>query len=41
MIGSEYERNIKANQIFNKLINECSWINIHYLPHSVKIVEVC
>ena len=40
MNGSELERNAKANQMFNKLMDECVWINIHYLPHSNKILEV-
>lgn len=38
--GSEFERNVKANEIFHKLMNDCVWINIHFLPHSIKILEV-
>lgn len=38
--GNELERNINANEIFNKIMNDCVWMNIHYLPHSNKIFEV-
>jgi hypothetical protein len=38
--GSELDRNIKANEIFNKILDECVWINIYYLSNSNKILEV-
>lgn len=40
IVGSEVERNIKANEIFHKLMSECVWINIHNISHSTKIIEV-
>ncbi len=38
--GSELDRNLKANDVFNRLIEDYVWINIHYLPHSNKVVEI-
>jgi hypothetical protein len=31
---------MKAIDVFNKLLDDCIWINIHYLPHSNKVVEI-
>jgi hypothetical protein len=38
--GSEIERNNKANEIFNRILDECVWINIHCLQHSNKVLEI-
>jgi len=37
--GSEAQKNERANQIVNKILDECVWINIHALPHNEVIME--
>jgi len=38
--GKESEKNEKANNIMEKILNECIWINIHGLPQNVGIIEI-
>lgn len=38
--GTEVEKNESADIIANKIVDECSWINLHILPHSEMIIEV-
>lgn len=38
--GSEKEKNIKAEEILNKFLDECVWINIHGLPGDIPIIEL-
>ncbi|CAB3983158.1 Hypothetical predicted protein [Paramuricea clavata] len=38
--GSEGNKNEHANQVLDKILADAVWINIHLLPHDVKILEV-
>ena len=38
--GSEIDRNLKANELLNKMLDECVWINIYTLHSSSRIIEV-
>lgn len=38
--GSEDERNALAENILERLLNECVWINVHCLPSEEPVVEV-
>jgi hypothetical protein len=38
--GTEKVKNTIANNMLNKILAECVWINIHNLPHSELIIEV-
>ncbi|XP_064616507.1 uncharacterized protein LOC135480562 isoform X2 [Liolophura sinensis] len=38
--GNEKSRNEHALKMMNKILDEATWINIHCLPHEIKIVEV-
>jgi hypothetical protein len=31
---------VKAENILNKFLKECVWINIHGLPHDIPIIEL-
>lgn len=37
--GKESEKNGHATTVLNKILDNALWINIHQLPHDVKIVE--
>jgi len=38
--GPELEKNKQASDLFNKILDNTTWINIHALPHSEYILEV-
>ena len=38
--GSEQVKNEHANRVVNGILNDSSWINIHLLPHDLKVIEV-
>ena len=38
--GSEQVKNEHANTVVNRILNDSSWINIHLLPHDLKVIEV-
>ena len=38
--GSESNKNEHANQVLEKILSDAVWINIHLLPHDVKVLEV-
>ena len=38
--GSESSKNEHASQVLEKIISNAVWINIHLLPHDVKVLEV-
>jgi hypothetical protein len=38
--GKEVDKNKKAEELLNKFIEECVWINIHGLPGDIPIVEL-
>ena len=38
--GSESNKNEHANQVLDKILTDAVWINIHLLPHDVKVLEV-
>lgn len=38
--GSEQAKNEHANTIVMRIIGDASWINIHMLPHDLKVIEV-
>ncbi|PVD38659.1 hypothetical protein C0Q70_01277 [Pomacea canaliculata] len=38
--GSEEEKNVYALDKVTKILNNATWINIHWLPHDVYILEV-
>lgn len=40
MNGTETERNIKAIEVFKKIIEECVWINIHLINPNFRIFEI-
>jgi len=40
MKGTEEQQNNKANEILQKMLDDCVWINIHFLPHSIQIIEL-
>ena len=33
-------RNEKANEVSNRILDECVWINMHLLPHNNQIIEI-
>jgi len=39
-MGTELERNEFAHKKAKKLLEECIWINVHWLPHDEHVVEV-
>ena len=39
-MGTEPQRNEFAHKVVKKLLEECIWINVHWLPHDEHIVEV-
>ena len=39
-VGKEIDKNINAEKIMNKIIEECVWMNIHGLPGDVPILEL-
>lgn len=39
-IGTELQRNEIAQKIIKKMLDECIWINVHWLPHDEHVVEV-
>lgn len=38
--GSEQVKNEHANAILMRILEDASWINIHLLPHNLKVIEV-
>ena len=38
--GTEEAINKNANIMLNKLLNECVWVNVHWLPHDQYTLEV-
>ncbi|XP_001636011.2 uncharacterized protein LOC5515849 [Nematostella vectensis] len=38
--GSEMAKNKHAQRIMDRILSDLSWLNIHLLPHEVKVVEV-
>lgn len=38
--GSESDKNEHADRILKKILDDAAWINIHMLPHDVKVLEV-
>ena len=38
--GSESDKNEHANGLLDKILADAVWINIHLLPHDVKVLEV-
>ena len=38
--GSESNKNEHANQVLEKILLDAVWINIHLLPHDIKVLEV-
>lgn len=38
--GTEENRNNQAIQVFNTILNDCIWWNIHYLPNNIKVLEI-
>ena len=38
--GSEQEKNEHANAVVMRILGDASWINIHMLPHDLKVIEV-
>ena len=39
-VGSEQAKNEHANSIVMRILEDASWINIHLLPHDLKVIEV-
>lgn len=39
-VGSEQAKNEHANAILMRILKDASWINIHLLPHNLKVIEV-
>ena len=39
-VGSEQAKNEHANTILMQILGDASWINIHLLPHDLKVIEV-
>eukprot|EP00357_Protocruzia_adherens_P003671 CAMPEP_0114991954 /NCGR_PEP_ID=MMETSP0216-20121206/11668_1 /TAXON_ID=223996 /ORGANISM="Protocruzia adherens, Strain Boccale" /LENGTH=293 /DNA_ID=CAMNT_0002355357 /DNA_START=416 /DNA_END=1297 /DNA_ORIENTATION=- len=37
--GTETKKNEHANEVINRILNECTWINVHLLPHDEVILE--
>ena len=37
--GTEIAKNLHAEMIATKILNECVWINMHSLPHDEYIIE--
>ena len=38
--GTEENRNNQGIQVFNTILNDCIWWNIHYLPNNIKVLEI-
>ena len=38
--GSKSNKNKHANEVLDKILTDAVWINIHLLPHDVKVLEV-
>ena len=38
--GTEENRNNQAIQVFNTILNDSVWWNIHYLPNNIKVLEI-
>lgn len=38
--GSEQAKNEHANTVVMRILGDASWINIHMLPHDLKVIEV-
>lgn len=38
--GSESNKNEHANQVLDQILFDATWINIHLLPHDIKVLEV-
>ena len=38
--GSELAKNEHANTVVMRILGDASWINIHVLPHDLKVIEV-
>lgn len=38
--GSEQAKNEHANAVVMRILGDASWINIHMLPHDIKVIEV-
>lgn len=39
-VGSEQAKNEHANEVVMRILGDASWINIHMLPHDLKVIEV-
>ena len=39
-VGTEQAKNEHANTILMRVLEDASWINIHLLPHDLKVIEV-
>ena len=39
-VGSEQVKNEHANAVVMRILGDASWINIHMLPHDLKVIEV-
>ena len=40
MNGSDTTKNLRSQQILDKILDNAVWINVHMLPHDIAIVEV-
>eukprot|EP00055_Hartaetosiga_balthica_P017304 m.114974 g.114974 ORF g.114974 m.114974 type:complete len:304 (-) comp9285_c0_seq2:1433-2344(-) len=38
--GSDDDKNQAADLVLLKLLQDCAWINVHVLPHDIKVVEL-
>ena len=38
--GSEHDKNEHASAVVEKILGDAVWINIHLLPHDVKVLEI-
>ena len=38
--GSESEKNKEANEVLVKLLDNCIWMNVHFVPPKLDILEV-
>ena len=39
-VGTEEAKNEHANSVLMRILEDASWINIHLLPHDLKVIEV-
>ena len=39
--GNEFDKNKHAVDIFNQILDSAVWINVHWLPRDVFVIEVC